>query len=106
MSLVKWIADKRHAWLAARDLKRYHHELSVWDAEHDALEKELQLAIAPGGFGHAMEGLGLVLHKSEDVFLVLTGAALVEPKQLPGHWVGSYNGVSLRLMKGVTYHTG
>jgi hypothetical protein len=90
----------------AADVKRYERELAIWDDERETLGTELALAQDPSGFNRHVDGLDLVLHKEEVAFLSIAGVALVEPKQLPGHWVGSYSGVSLRVMKGVTVHTG
>jgi len=48
----------------------------------------------------------VVLKKGERMFLVASGAHLIEPRRGPGHYSGGYQGVSFKVMKGVRYHVG
>ncbi|CAN5922595.1 hypothetical protein BH11GEM2_BH11GEM2_37670 [soil metagenome] len=86
--------------------ERYGRDLGVWQTEYDLLEGEQRLARNPSVFRELNTETTVVLHKKEFVLLIITGVALVEPKKLPGHWVGGYSGVSFRVMKGVRVHTG
>ena len=43
---------------------------------------------------------------TERVYLVLDGAALIEPRRAPGHFQGGSQGVSLHVAKGVNYRVG
>ena len=44
--------------------------------------------------------------KGELVFLHMPGAGLIEPRWLPGQWVGGSSGFSFRIMKGVSCRVG
>ncbi len=46
------------------------------------------------------------LKKGEEAFLAIRGVALVEPRRLPGQWVGRSQGMSFRIAKGVSYRAG
>ena len=48
----------------------------------------------------------LMLKKGEQVFAIGEGAGLVEPRRLPGQWVGRSQGTSFRIAKGVSYRVG
>jgi hypothetical protein len=102
--VVGWLRERWHAYRAARKLKEYQRRLSEWQAEADQLQEEIQLTQHANGLKGTSEVVPVVLHKGEGVFLVAQGAALVEPRRLPGHWVGGYSGISFRVMKGVRYH--
>jgi len=106
LSAIGWLKERWHAYSAARQLKRYQDRLSEWQTESDQLQEEIQLAQHSTGFTGVNELVPVMLHNGEGVFLVAQGAALVEPKRLPGHWVGGYSGISFRVMKGVRYHVG
>lgn len=49
---------------------------------------------------------GVQLKKNEVAFLVLDGVGLVEPRRMPGRWVGGSQGISFRVAKGVHYRVG
>jgi Protein of unknown function (DUF2510) len=86
---------------AARDLHdHWHSELTGLDA---------RLAMVGDWFGLGPEDpqtAGVLTKGSERVYLVLDGAALIEPRRAPGHFEGRSQGVSLRIMKGVNYRVG
>jgi hypothetical protein len=106
MRLLAWF---RRYWRLRRErltTERYERDLAVWQGEHNLLAGELALALDPTRLEHTDGESSVVLRKNEFALLIMTGAALVEPKRLPGQWVGSYSGVSLRVMRGVTVHTG
>ena len=99
--LNKWLLNRR----IERD--RYHRALAKWQTEHDELQKEIRFAMdKPPALDGTSDLVPIMPHKGECLFLVAQGAALVEPKRLPGQWVGGYSGVSFRVMKGVSYHIG
>jgi hypothetical protein len=49
---------------------------------------------------------GIVGKPGERAYMVLDGAALIEPRRLPGHWVGRSQGVSIPIYKGIRYRVG
>ncbi len=55
---------------------------------------------------HQLNAPGVVLKKGELAYGCVTGAGLIEPKVLPGHWSGGSQGVSFRIAKGVSYRVG
>lgn len=93
---------------AAAEFARAEYERAekAWADENVQLRGELAAALGPDKVWLHDDPVPIVLHKGEHVLLVLNGAALVEPRRLPGQWVGGYSGFSFRVMKGVTYHTG
>lgn len=52
------------------------------------------------------DSAGLLLKPGEKPYAVLDGAALIEPRRAPGHFVGGSHGVSLHIAKGVNYRVG
>ena len=92
------------------------------DAKADARREEHRRAAAPGALVEvrrvhdALEASrlpfaetrvdGVMLKAGEVAHVVVSGAALVEPKRLPGQWQGGSRGVSIRIAKGVSYRTG
>jgi hypothetical protein len=50
--------------------------------------------------------VGIVPKRGERAYLVLTGASLIEPRRLPGHWAGATQGVSFHIARGVSYRVG
>jgi hypothetical protein len=116
MGIVAWISRKLQEASAARAerrrlealesaARRYQAEEDAWNAEAQELQRELSLAKNPRNIAGTEPG-PLVLHKNEYPVLIGHGAVLVEPKRLPGEWVGGYSGFSFRIMRGVSYHTG
>jgi hypothetical protein len=122
MGLFDWLRKPRDVELGLAELEReaqvraereiaearerFLREQTAWDQEQSELEKEIRLASEPEGFVGASDIISIMLHKQESVFLVGQGAALIEPKRLPGAWVGGYAGLSFRIIKGVTAHVG
>jgi hypothetical protein len=49
---------------------------------------------------------GVVLKPGEQAYLVVQGAAFVEPKRAAGQWKGRSQGTSIHIAKGVTYRVG
>mgnify|MGYP001618610102 CR=1 FL=1 len=82
---------------------QYQRDREAWDWWMDELLVCQELAKEGGATDG---GSPLMLKKGEAVFMVGQGAALVEPRRLPGQWVGRSQGVSVRVMKGVTYRVG
>jgi len=49
---------------------------------------------------------GIIGRRGESAYLVLKGAALIEPRRLPGHWTGRSQGFSVPVYKGIRYRVG
>lgn len=80
---------------------------SAWRDEAGQLQQELEIASNPAKLtANPDVAIPIILRKGEVALLVASGATLVEPKRLPGQWVGSYSGMSFRIMKGVRYNVG
>jgi hypothetical protein len=113
MGLFQWFAkikaeraERKRAEIARQLNARYENDLFAWRHEAQQLQNELDIALDPKRFTLAATELPLILHKGEEPLLVAQGAALVEPKRLPGQWMGGYSGFSFRIIKGVSYHVG
>ena len=114
MGILQWWQRRRAA--IERDLARRRYQAaeaaferaeSAWNAEAVTLQRELEIASNPTALAtSANVTVPIVVHKGEVVLLVAAGATLVEPKRLPGQWIGGYSGMSFRVMKGVRYHVG
>jgi hypothetical protein len=106
MGLLDWVRERRRAKAMHEAQHQFARQFAEWEQEARELKQEIHLASEPEGPTGSSDAIPIVLHKEESVFLVGRGAALIEPKRLPGTWVGGYSGVSLRIMRGVTYHVG
>jgi hypothetical protein len=77
--------------------------LAAWQQADAGIRELLDEARTDHG---AVDGGPLVLKTDERAFQVVEGAALIEPRRLPGHWEGRSQGVSFRVAKGVRYRVG
>lgn len=89
---------------AAKERQAQAAALAAWEERDQQLVQALDLALA-GGITDQSE-IPLQLKKGEQAFLAIRGVALVEPRHLPGQWVGRSQGVSFRVAKGVSYRVG
>jgi hypothetical protein len=88
---------------------QYDEVLQAWQEDMSRAEGYCELARDFGGASPAdaaQAQVPLVAKKGELVFLHMPGAGLIEPRRLPGQWVGGYSGFSFRVMKGVSYRVG
>ena len=76
-----------------------------WATQVDHLKQLADLAHCWTGDPVPLD-VGIVPKRGERAYLVLTDASLIEPKRLPGHWVGATQGVSFHLARGVSYRVG
>jgi hypothetical protein len=99
---------ERAATSEARATTAKAEEAQRWDAWTEELLGCLEFARNGGAAATDDEDglISILLKKGEAVFMVGKGAALVEPRRLPGQWVGRSQGVSFRVMKGVNYRIG
>jgi hypothetical protein len=81
-------AEAQHEEAAAAEASQ--QQLAAWQAERDGVEELLAVAKAPGTAPD-----GLVLHRGELCFGVLTSCSLVEERKGAGHFVGGSTGVSI-----------
>jgi uncharacterized protein DUF2510 len=85
----------------------YQKKLAEWQEDQTRMQDLVHLARDFTGITSSAEAaIPVVLKPDEHLFYVLEGAQLIEPKRLPGHWVGGYSGFSFRIAKGVRYHVG
>lgn len=93
-----------------RRLQRGYQEAQAgfqrWEAEVTDGEEMLDAARTFDGFDPAEVDSPLTAKKGERLFLVGEGAGLVEPRRLPGQWVGGHRGVSVRVAKGLYARAG
>lgn len=89
---------------AAKERQAQAAALAAWQERDQQLAQALDLAQA-GGISDQSE-IPLQLKKGEQAFVAIRGVALVEPRRLPGQWVGRSQGVSFRIAKGVSYRVG
>jgi hypothetical protein len=102
--------DKRRERKAAEERARAQEAAEgarqAWDDWTDELLFCLELARSGGLVDDGTGIVTMLLKKNEKVFMFGDGASLVEARRLPGEWVGRSQGVSLRVMKGVSYRIG
>jgi hypothetical protein len=80
---------------------------AAWYRTYEQLSNFVEEARTFDGHdGPDVQGCTMVLKRDERVFLVAAGAHLIEPRRAPGKYVGGYQGVSFKVMKGVRYHVG
>jgi hypothetical protein len=100
------IFDRHKAKVAAREAEHARAEqqsaLDAWTHRDELMADALELAKNGG----STESGSLILKKGEEVFLIGEGMGLVEPRRLPGHWVGRSQGVSFHIAKGLNYRVG
>jgi hypothetical protein len=97
-----------------RQRRRHDHAVlewrtadETWQVEQDAMAGLLDVAQTFSGVTRADEpDMALELHRDERLFYAFTGAGLIEPRRLPGHWQGGYSGFSFRVARGVRWHVG
>ncbi len=92
--------------------RREHlHEQKLVEA-HSAWEGQVGLVREMAELAHNWHGepvspdSGIIGKPGECAYLVLNGAALIEPRRLPGHWAGHSQGVSIPIYKGIRYRVG
>lgn len=108
MGLFDKLKKKSEAPTAEAQQVEFATKRAEWDAWADELLHCLELAKG-GGSTAADDPDGLIplmLKAGEQVFTIAQGAGLVEPRRLPGQWVGRSQGVSVRIAKGLTYRVG
>jgi len=102
----KWRArgERREA---ERAQHQFEGELANWQAQHDALAEQLNLAEHFSGDTNSNQ---LVLQRGEALFASVAGAALVEDRSTGGHWEGRSSGVSFPVAsiggRSIRYRTG
>ncbi len=98
-----WFQRRRHD----RAVSEWHTADAAWQVEQDALAGLLDVAKAFSGVTRAEQpDMAVELHRDEHLFYAFTGAGLIEPRRLPGHWEGGYSGFSFRVARGVRWHVG
>lgn len=80
-------------------------EEAAWDAQVAPVREMARLAHDWTGDPVPPEA-GILGKPGERAYLVLDGAALIEPRRLPGHWQGGSQGVSIPIYHGVRYRVG
>ena len=104
-----WLDDRRERKAAEEAAKAAQQvaqaRLALRD-EIDNLNAYLDSALSWRGEDVGGFAGGVVVKPGERVFLIAEGAALIEPRRLPGHYEGGSSGVSFRIAKGVSYRVG
>src|SRR4051812_2114750 len=103
MGLGDRLRERRQQAVAA-GAKAAH---DAWSAEVNAVRDKLDGVRNWFGIDSTdPQVAGLMTKAGEHVYGVLDGAALIEPRRAPGHYVGGSHGVSFRVAKGMRYHVG
>ena len=74
----------------AKARERYEHDLAEWSEEDEQLQSFLQAATTFDGFDPSTAS-GFMLKPGEKPFLLISNAALIEPRATPGHWKGEFH---------------
>lgn len=86
--------------------RRYEADLERWQFKYDQVKELYEDAQALVAGELAQDETPIRLKPGEDIFAVVEGAGLVEPRRLPGQWVGGSRGISVPIVKGVRYRVG
>jgi hypothetical protein len=103
------VPHEQPGWWERR--REHHHEQELANA-HSAWESQVGPARDMADLAHNWHGepvssdSGIIGKPGERAYLVLNGAGLIEPRRLPGHWVGHSQGVSIPIYKGIRYRVG
>jgi hypothetical protein len=84
--------------------REYAAACAHWQFEHDRLAVLHQAAAAAAQWSGDL-AYGVVLRKTESALWAVP-AALIEPRRMPGTYVGQSAGVSVRIVKGVWVRSG
>jgi hypothetical protein len=88
----------------ARQLAEAH---ASWQVQADQVREWLDAVRTwHGAEPGSPDSDGILLKGGERPYAVLDGAALIEPRRAPGHYVGGSQGVSVHIAKGLTYRVG
>jgi hypothetical protein len=89
---------KRRPEQAPPALPSVGERLLVWQSQDDRLSTLIELAHNFRGLtAQQVERVPVALKPGERVYLIITGAALVEPRSNGGQWQGRSSGVSVRI---------
>ena len=81
--------------------RRRREEQGAWQVDHDRVAAFLDRAVNFAGATNAeVPGLPLELAEGERALLVLPGVQLVEPRRLPGHFMGGDGGFGFPSARG------
>lgn len=90
-----------------RKQKEQEAETAAWQTTRERIQWFLTRAESFTGVTNAEDAsIPVQLHQGEHALLVLPSASLVEPRHLPGHWLGGNTGFSFRVARGVHYRVG
>jgi hypothetical protein len=92
------LLDRRHE-------RAFHQEHDEW-ATHVASVRVMAQTAHDWKGEPISPGAGIIGKPGELAYLVLQGAALIEPRRLPGHWSGRSQGFSIPVYKGIRYRVG
>lgn len=103
MGLIERSHEKQRLKTEAAAQAAHDH----WQAQLAAVQDRLTMVGSWFGFGpEDPQTSDILTCGSERVYLVLDGAALIEPRRAPGHFQGGSQGVSVHIAKGVNYRVG
>jgi Protein of unknown function (DUF2510) len=92
------LLDRRHD-------RAFQEEHAEW-ATHVASVREMAQTAHDWKGDAISPSAGIIGKPGEMAYLVLQGAALIEPRRLPGHWSGRSQGFSIPVYKGIRYRVG
>jgi hypothetical protein len=95
---------EKHELAAAEAVDAAHEQ---WGARVAVVRDRLEAVRTWFGSGtDDSETAQLMIRDGEKVYAVLEGAALIEPRRAPGHFVGGSQGVSIHVARRVNYRVG
>jgi hypothetical protein len=111
VDFFKELSAKREQRARAAELgersRDYEREHAAWAEEVDNARDYLALALTtPDAFVDPSREVPMLLKKGEFAVLVMAGAGLIEMGREAGSYQGGSQGVSFRVMKGVSYRVG
>lgn len=85
--------------------QKHQQQHTDWEQEVAAVRDMVEVAHDWPGEPITSDS-GLIGKPGERAYAILQGAALIEPRRLPGHWNGHNQGVSFPIYKGIRYRVG
>jgi hypothetical protein len=86
--------------------RRQAADMAVWQAERDRVQSFIaRVQTFTGGTNAEVPTLPLELEEGEHALLVLPGIRLIEPRRLPGHFMGGNSGFTFHVARAPRGHT-
>jgi hypothetical protein len=106
MGFLRRLQERAEEKRAEQAREAEEEAFAEWQRRYDLVKGTIDM-IKVGGIGpdHPQWAFPIQPQKEERVFAAFPGVSLVEPRRTRGQYQGGTSGVSIRIMKGVSYRT-